>query len=300
LQKDGFLGARVVKSEMSTEYIDEDNISFLRAAEASLLIRQHKDLLLWLQGGVQMFLPHEVLIAAWGDFSSREITFDVMSTLPGIRTESFYELGKKRPGSIASCAMTTGNNSSGTCGVIPFVKEMRERWRTFGQSPCVSDWSSRGYSASLACTSCNHDLVSVMGGVKSALVHGYADQRGNLECIYVFLSSADLSEHQYSRAARFFLPYIDHGLRRVELLPLQVSSRELTVLPPDSSPDDSGLSAREQEIMDWVRIGKTNYEIGMILNISAFTVKNHLQRIFKKLDVSNRAQAVSKMKLVSR
>ena len=57
----------------------------------------------------------------------------------------------------------------------------------------------------------------------------------------------------------------------------------------------SGLSQREIEIMEWVRIGKTNYEIGMILNISAFTVKNHLQRIFKKLDVTNRAQAVERL-----
>jgi DNA-binding CsgD family transcriptional regulator len=29
------------------------------------------------------------------------------------------------------------------------------------------------------------------------------------------------------------------------------------------------------------------------LDISAFTVKNHVQRVFKKLNVSNRAQAVS-------
>jgi DNA-binding CsgD family transcriptional regulator len=32
----------------------------------------------------------------------------------------------------------------------------------------------------------------------------------------------------------------------------------------------------------------------MILNISANTVKNHLKRIFQKLDVSCRAQAVAK------
>ena len=47
--------------------------------------------------------------------------------------------------------------------------------------------------------------------------------------------------------------------------------------------------------MDWVRVGKTNEVIGVILNISPFTVKNHLKRIFRKLDVSNRAQAVSKI-----
>jgi DNA-binding CsgD family transcriptional regulator len=47
--------------------------------------------------------------------------------------------------------------------------------------------------------------------------------------------------------------------------------------------------------MEWVGKGKTNPEIGMILNISPFTVKNHLQRIFKKLDVMNRAQAVAQI-----
>jgi DNA-binding CsgD family transcriptional regulator len=56
---------------------------------------------------------------------------------------------------------------------------------------------------------------------------------------------------------------------------------------------DTLISAREAEIMDWVKLGKTNMEIGMILNISSFTVKNHLQRIFKKLDVLNRAQAAT-------
>jgi len=43
-----------------------------------------------------------------------------------------------------------------------------------------------------------------------------------------------------------------------------------------------------------VRKGKTNQEIALILQISLFTVKNHLQRIFRKLDVLNRAQAVGK------
>jgi len=56
-----------------------------------------------------------------------------------------------------------------------------------------------------------------------------------------------------------------------------------------------GLSERESQIMDWVAMGKTNSEIGCILNISAFTVKNHMQRIFQKLNVFNRAQAVSKL-----
>lgn len=37
----------------------------------------------------------------------------------------------------------------------------------------------------------------------------------------------------------------------------------------------------------------------MILDISAFTVKNHPQRIFKKLNVINRAQAVAITETIS-
>ena len=53
------------------------------------------------------------------------------------------------------------------------------------------------------------------------------------------------------------------------------------------------LSERERQIMVWVAMGKTNPEIGCILHISEFTVKNHMKSIFSKLDVTNRAQAVA-------
>jgi DNA-binding CsgD family transcriptional regulator len=57
----------------------------------------------------------------------------------------------------------------------------------------------------------------------------------------------------------------------------------------------SHLSDRERQIMTWVAMGKTNPEIGCILSISEFTVKNHMKSIFGKLDVTNRAQAVAKL-----
>jgi DNA-binding CsgD family transcriptional regulator len=47
--------------------------------------------------------------------------------------------------------------------------------------------------------------------------------------------------------------------------------------------------------MSWVAMGKTNPEIGCILEISEFTVKNHLKSVYTKLDVTNRAQAVAKL-----
>jgi len=58
--------------------------------------------------------------------------------------------------------------------------------------------------------------------------------------------------------------------------------------------DKHPLSVRELEILHWVSKGKTNYEIGFILEISAYTVKNHISNILSKLQVSNRAQALEK------
>lgn len=54
------------------------------------------------------------------------------------------------------------------------------------------------------------------------------------------------------------------------------------------------LSAREAQIVHWLRAGKRNAEIGTILGLSALTVKNHLQRIYKLLRVRNRGEAVAR------
>ena len=53
------------------------------------------------------------------------------------------------------------------------------------------------------------------------------------------------------------------------------------------------LLTRELQILYWVAMGKSNEVIGMILKISHATVKNHVHRIYQKLDVGNRAYAVN-------
>jgi DNA-binding CsgD family transcriptional regulator len=58
-----------------------------------------------------------------------------------------------------------------------------------------------------------------------------------------------------------------------------------------SSGTEVPLSPREQEVADWVAQGKTNEEIAIILGISSHTVKNHLDKIFRKLGVYNRCGA---------
>jgi len=54
------------------------------------------------------------------------------------------------------------------------------------------------------------------------------------------------------------------------------------------------LSSREMEILDLVAKGFTNKGIGPSLNISYDTVRAHLRRIYEKLHVRCRAEAVTK------
>jgi len=52
-----------------------------------------------------------------------------------------------------------------------------------------------------------------------------------------------------------------------------------------------GLTPREAEVLFWVAQGKMNAEIGIILDASPATIKKHIEHIFEKLDVENRAAA---------
>lgn len=56
----------------------------------------------------------------------------------------------------------------------------------------------------------------------------------------------------------------------------------------------SELSEREMEILTLVSKGLANKEIGAKLNISYFTVRAHLRKIYEKLHVRCRAEAVAK------
>lgn len=57
--------------------------------------------------------------------------------------------------------------------------------------------------------------------------------------------------------------------------------------------DSLGLTFREAEILMWISRGKTNKDIGLILDSSHRTVNKHLEHIYEKLGVTTRAAAVA-------
>ncbi|OCC22387.1 DNA-binding response regulator [Croceicoccus estronivorus] len=54
-----------------------------------------------------------------------------------------------------------------------------------------------------------------------------------------------------------------------------------------------GLTPREAEVLLWTARGKSNKDMSEILNISARTVNKHLEQVFIKVGVENRASAAS-------
>jgi len=54
-----------------------------------------------------------------------------------------------------------------------------------------------------------------------------------------------------------------------------------------------GLTPRESDVLLWIANGKSNRDTSEILNISARTMNKHLEQIFIKLGVENRAAAAS-------
>lgn len=52
------------------------------------------------------------------------------------------------------------------------------------------------------------------------------------------------------------------------------------------------LSLREREVLAFLVNGRTNPEIAEILDISTYTVKDHVRSLYRKLGARNRAEAV--------
>lgn len=246
-----------------------DQQHFVDRVRESAHIKCHLQLLLWLQGNFQRCIPHQIFIAAWGDFSEGSVQHDVVSAFPFVRT-----------GPVANQEIRR------------FIGYLFRRWVDQGAGPFGYKFDDLKFDSEIA----GIDEAGAFQSMRSVLVHGIRDERGRHDCLYVFLNAdPDITPSSLDNL-RITLPFVDSALRQVAHLPCQSKNRLKAEEQQVELPPDQTLSPREVEIMDWVKMGKTNYEIGIILNISTFTVKNHLQRIFRKLDVTNRAQASSQVK----
>jgi transcriptional regulator EpsA len=231
-------------------------------------LRNHEALVEWLAGPVQAIIPHRAVIAGWGNFHAGSLTYRSIG-----RTDHY----------------------SGGAEEERLLRAAHAHWMASGMQPQILPGGVflRGSDGD---------------GTTNALVHGLRDLRSGSECVYAFLIPGDMPVPQLRQAARLLLPSIDLAFRQATLAVRTTGEvgtachtvemkavGAVEVRPASSQEPGAPLSEREEEVMHWVRLGKTNSEIAAILHLSTFTVKNHMRRIYKKLNAMNRAQAVSRV-----
>jgi DNA-binding CsgD family transcriptional regulator len=85
-----------------------------------------------------------------------------------------------------------------------------------------------------------------------------------------------------------FLTLVDNREYLLRLHEVQQSSTATAALR-----ERFGLTGRESDVLLWIANGKTNREIGQILDMSPRTVNKHLEQVFRKLGVENRTSAAA-------
>ena len=243
----------------------EQSASLLRIVSRGALISRHYEIFEWLRGEVQQLFPHQILLAAWGDFTKRELQFDITSALAGVRTAQIAR-----------------------CSVGDLVHEAHAEWVAAARRPVVLDITQlRGPHA------CVCPVHSALRHMRVAVVHGVRDRRDGQESLYIALDSKPRGQIPHAEDFKFLvdclIPQIDVAFRRVAALP-----REALKPPRQPGASRDELSRREREILAWLSRGDSNVDIGAALAISPHTVKNHLQRIFRKIGVRNRTQAAAR------
>jgi transcriptional regulator EpsA len=244
-----------------------DPATFLATAGRGCGVASYTELWRWLEEDVQHWLPHDLLMVGWRDTQAASFESETVSILPGLRS--------RQP------------TPPWADGVLGYV---RDCWMAAGMLPCEVDMVHcrplvREFGAPSA---------QAIAGMRTALVHGTRDGLRGGERIVVAFTRAPALPSACGAALRLLQPFIDTAVRRLPRL--NPVGHERAPLPPAPlSAQAAALSGRERQIMKWVALGKTNPEIGDILSISEFTVKNHMKSIFRKLDVTNRAQAVARL-----
>lgn len=245
----------------NAQAVDECEIENLMLnLDASLRVYQRAHFFSWTQGLLQGLIPHAVLVCALrsGDSPAmRADSFSMVAPQPAIFGETFLR------------------DAAGALGLVKV-------WQEGGFRPLIRDTADAPFAAGLFA----QELERV--GVTQMLAHGTHDAQGQATSFYAFLCAAGTLGPRHAYLARLVTPLLHDAWVRTEVNGRVQRSEE------PASADKPRITRREQEILRWVSLGKSNCEIGTILEISPLTVKNHVQKILRKLDVVNRAQAVGK------
>jgi len=236
------------------------------ALRGALSIRQRSELFMWSQGALQSCVPHTLLACSLFDAQGQVVHHD-----------SFYS---------SLIDAKTLNAATAAEGGLAVDLAMHCHQQGHGalyldSSPAPEDAPAAASAPAALQQRCTQWALG------PALVVSTGAVPGSLSSSFVFFRLATPTQPLHLDLAAALLPQLHMALCRSWA---GKANAELRLVD-----DTWALTHRQLEILNWVQQGKTNFEIAIILNVSPLTVKNHLQKLFKRLDVHNRTQAVAKV-----
>jgi DNA-binding CsgD family transcriptional regulator len=113
--------------------------------------------------------------------------------------------------------------------------------------------------------------------------------------------SFGLRDLKWTRGSLFSLSgqSLEHHIRTETILSYIIPHVHQTLVRISDQHDQEALrkvpdfSQREIEILNWLKSGKTTWDISILLKVSERTVKFHVTNIMKKLNATNRVHAVA-------
>jgi len=227
--------------------------------DAALRVHSRAQFFSWTQGALQSVIRHELLICALRGGDASAFRVDSFST--ALRDASALSDAFQREGSLAA--------------------SLSNAWeeQRFGPVACETNRSP------LAGTTFARELDRI--GASKLIAHGTHDINGHVTSLFAFASRPERIGPRQEYFVRLAVPFLHMAWVRS-----QVNGNGKGSVPKPAAA--SILTVREMEILRWIYVGKSNFEIGVILSISPLTVKNHVQKILRKLNVLNRTQAIGK------
>src|ERR671910_1148322 len=150
----------------SFQLTPEESARFLRIVSECGRIRRHYDIYRWLRGEVQHFLPHDILLSAWGDFANWDLKLDLTSGLPGVRTAQLAH-----------------------CRVDQLIRQAYARWIEAGRSPVLLKPADVEPAQHCHCA-----IHAALRDMRSVLVHGVHDKRSGRDSLFIALGSRSFAK----------------------------------------------------------------------------------------------------------
>jgi DNA-binding NarL/FixJ family response regulator len=137
----------------------------------------------------------------------------------------------------------------------------------------------------------NQKLFSQYPASKVILIDTGLKQEDIITTLLSYKFSGVLSAHTDIRLFRKALKVVSEGQIWIDNSTIKAFLHSAGLISKTGK--INGITEKEKEIIEHISQGYRNKEIAQRLNISEQTVKAHLNRIFRKFNVSNRSQLIT-------